>query len=81
MWKIFNAHNAETTIDALVAAYPDLVAYDESGFVVDPTELTPHLAHAGYGSPDTRRILFWASEEDSINDDGARAVAKAIWAG
>lgn len=59
-----------------------VVAYDESGSDVDLDDLSERaeeLADAGYGNRASRRILIWESEEDSQNDDGARAIASARW--
>ena len=82
MWKIIGPHHDETTIDALLSQYPALVAYDESGFDValdDFAETPQELANSGYTNSADRRILFWTCEEDSVQDDGMRAVAEARW--
>lgn len=81
-WKIEDAQGNATTIDSLLAQYPDLYAADESGFEVDPADLRDDpetVADGGYGARDTRRILFWEDEESSENDAGGNAVADATW--
>ncbi|MDE2106125.1 MAG: hypothetical protein KGL39_53375 [Patescibacteria group bacterium] len=59
--------NAADLADALAAVrlnYPDAVAY-QGGSRVDETD------DVRYGG----RILIWADEASSVNDDGAKAVA------
>lgn len=82
MWTIIDDRNATTTIEALLEQYPDLVAYDESGWDVDTDDFDADpegLADAGYATRAARRILFWASEAESKDDSGAHAVAAATW--
>lgn len=61
------------------------VAYDESGWDVEIDDLfgdedtQKGLANAGYGDACSRRILLWASEEESEQDDGTKAIAEATW--
>lgn len=81
-WTITDNRNAATSIKRILAEYPDAVAYDESGFDVDLDDLADDsaaLADAGYSDRASRRILVWATEEDSQNDTGARAIASAEW--
>lgn len=80
-WQIIGPDHRITTIEALVAEYPDLVAYDESGFGIPLSDFDDGeaLADAGYCRRDTRRILLWACEADSEMDDGAKAIAEARW--
>jgi hypothetical protein len=83
-WRIIGPHHDETTIAALVEAYPDLVAYDESGFDIslpDFEDRPEELADDGYFDRASRRILFWATEADSVHDAGEQAVAEARWEG
>lgn len=68
-WKVIGTGKVETTVEDLKSLWPELVAYDASGFEVDPEDPT---------SWDSELILFWSCEEDSQNDDGGLAVAKAI---
>lgn len=84
MWKITDSKrcDTETTIEELKQEYPNLVAYDESGWDVDIDDFIDDpegLADAGYVDRDQRRILFWATEEESENDPGHRTVACAEW--
>lgn len=74
--EIRDNQGRETSIAALIEEFPDLVAYDESGFYVDINDLDADaVATSGYFGPDHRRILLWSSEEDSENDTGGKAVA------
>ena len=80
MWTITDTQNREITIEQLQSDYPDLVAYDESGFDIDLDDgLTDSLADNGYFGREGRRILFWADEQSSENDPGSNAVASAEW--
>lgn len=82
-WNI-TAHHAPVSIDQLMAEYPGLVGYDESGFSVALNDLKDDgaalaLADDGYSDRASRRLLFWADEASSEDDDGARAIAEATW--
>ncbi|MCR4341051.1 MAG: hypothetical protein NUW01_14315 [Gemmatimonadaceae bacterium] len=80
IWTITGTQGEPVTIAELQQRYPQLVAYDESGWEVTPEDLAARpdeIADGGYGSRDERRILFWASEADSAEDDGRHAVAEA----
>lgn len=55
---------------ALLAEYPEGVIYDAGGFACDEES-----ADSSYDIRSGRAGLAWASEEDSANDDGAKAVA------
>lgn len=82
MFEISTSTGRTETIESLIAAYPDLYAADESGFEVDPQEILTDpeaVADAGYGGRETRRILFWESEQDSENDPGQHSIASATW--
>ena len=91
MWKIFDLTRAtqETTVDELQEEYPQIVAYDESGFEVDLEDfaldclvMNNEIQDAGAILSLTqyiKEIYFWANEEDSENDNGTRAVAVAKW--
>jgi hypothetical protein len=82
MFTLTTSTGRRETIESLIAEYPDLYAADESGFAVDPQDMLddPYtVADAGYGSRETRRILFWESEQDSENDPGQRSIAAATW--
>ena len=80
-WRIIDSSHNKVTIEQLSVEYPNLVAYDESGHEVFPEDFTDpiSLADAGYFGREERRILFWANEADSENDDGSSAIAKAVW--
>lgn len=82
MWEIKDGTNNTTTIDNLIAEYPDMIALDESAWEVSLDDFASDpegLADAGFGSRDARRILFWANKEDSIDDPGEKTVAMARW--
>lgn len=82
MWTITTSSGRNTSIESLMEDYDDLYAADESGFEVDPQDMLDDpekVADAGYGSRETRRILFWATEEESENDPVQRSVAEARW--
>ena len=82
MWKITDCYGCSTTIDDLREAYPNLVAFDESGFEVDIDEFLGDpigFSGAGYVNRVDRRILFWENEEESKDDEGVHAIASAIW--
>jgi hypothetical protein len=82
MFQLTTSTGRSETIESLIAGYPDLYAADESGFEIDPQDLMDDpetVADAGYGYRETRRILFWKSEQDSENDPGQRSIAAAIW--
>ncbi len=55
---------------ALLAEYPAGVIYDAGGWDQDEDS-----SDAAYDVRGTRAGLVWASESDSVNDDGAKAVA------
>lgn len=57
-YTIIGPHHEETTLALLRAEYPDLVAYDESGWELDLEDL-------GAGSDCGPSILFWASAGDA----------------
>ena len=82
MFQITTSTGRRETIETLISRYPDLYAADESGFEVDPQEMIDNaetVADAGYGNRESRRILFWESEEDSENDPGQKSIAEARW--
>lgn len=82
MFTVTTSTGRRETIENLIADYPDLYAADESGFEVAPQDMIDDpeaVADAGYGSRETRRILFWESEQDSENDPGQRSIAVATW--
>lgn len=58
----------DAVIRHLVTEWPDCVAYDEAGFPWDRDE--------DVGG----RVLVWADEVSSFDDDGANAVAKVCHA-
>ncbi len=78
-WIITDTHGR----DIHIAQLPECaVAYDESGCPVEIHDFVDDaiaLADAGCSSRASRRILVWACEQDSIDDDGARAIASARW--
>lgn len=79
MWIITNECGRQIDVSDLDEG---VVAYDESGFEIDLDDLSERpeeLADGGYGNRASRRILIWASEADSQNDDGAKAIASARW--
>lgn len=55
---------------SLLSEYPDGVIYDAGGF-----EQSEYSLDSEYDVRNERAALVWASEEDSVNDDGAKAVA------
>ena len=80
MFALTTSTGRRVTIESLIAEYPDLYAADESGFEIDPQQMLDDpetVADAGYGNRETRRILFWESEQDSENDPGQRSIAAA----
>ena len=82
MWVITDAAGERTTVGEMAQVYPELVAYDESGWEVNQNDLVDapeRLADAGYCGREYRRILFWESDASSYNDDGMDAVASAVW--
>ena len=82
MFQITTSTGRRETLETLIARYPDLYAADESGFEIDPQEMIDNaetVADAGYGDRESRRILFWESEEDSENDPGQKSIAEARW--
>ena len=82
MFNISTSTGRRETVESLITNYPDLYAADESGFEIDPQDMLDDpetVAGAGYGARETRRILFWASEEESDNDPGQRSIAEARW--
>ena len=82
MFQITTSTGRRDTIESLIAGYPDLYAADESGFEVAPQDMLDDaetVADAGYGDRESRRILFWESEQDSDNDPGERSIAEARW--
>ena len=56
---------------SILAAYPDAVIYDAGGFDRDPDDSIGY-----YDIRSGRVALIWASEEESVNDDGAHSVAE-----
>lgn len=56
---------------ALLAEYPDGVIYDAGGFNHDADD-----SDGSYDVRSGRAALCWESEEESVNDDGAYAVAE-----
>lgn len=79
-WKFYDTQHSPTSLDRIMADYPDAVAYDESGWPVDAEDFMrcpKALADLGYGPASNRRVLFWPNEESSHNDPGARAIAYA----
>ena len=82
MWVITDDVGKITTVAEMAQVYPELVAYDESGWEVNPDDLVgapERIADAGYCGREFRKILFWESEASSYNDDGRDAVASAVW--
>ena len=82
MFKITTSTDRDSTIEGLIAEYPLLYAADESGFEIDPEDIRddPELVvDSGYGSRWSRRILFWANQEESVNDPGINSIAEARW--
>ena len=72
--RIVTVEGAEVTLDQLRDQYPEMVMYDSSGFLVDLStfdDWEPRLR-----TLNGRVALIWASEDDSDNDDGYKAIAE-----
>jgi hypothetical protein len=54
-----------------LAVYPDAVIYDAGGFDRDPDDSIGY-----YDIRSGRVALIWATEEESVNDDGAHSIAE-----
>jgi hypothetical protein len=64
-----------TALDAITDIYPDAVAYDESGCLVESDRDWQPVC--GW---DQARLLVRESEADSRDDDGSRAIAEIRYA-
>jgi hypothetical protein len=75
-WIFETRGGEETSLSALKAEFPDLVAYDDSGRSVDLHDEASFLHDVG---EDETRVLFWENEKISEDDFGFHAVAQARW--
>lgn len=68
-------HTLEDAFGRVQEGYPDAVFFDASGWQV----IVPDADNAVALQREGARILAWADEQASQNDDGAKAIASLRW--
>ena len=60
----------QEAVETILSHYPDGVIYDAGGF-----ERASYSPDSAYDVRNGRAALVWRNEAESVNDDGARAIA------